>query len=103
LTKAAPAQRTTYEPTANVELSVWVVTKPVSLAKYKEQVGLVVNVRSGFLVNEIVGCDPTVLPKIIEVAEIVGVITKEAARISKSEVALTLAKLESAATVAVTE
>ncbi len=75
----------------------------MSLAKYNEQVGLVVNERSGLLVNEMVGSDPALVPKIIDAAEIVGVTTKEAARISKSEVALTLAKLESAATVAVTE
>ena len=78
------------------------MTKPVSLARYKEQVGSVVNVRSGLLVKEIVGSDPPDVPYVIDDAEIVGVITSEAERISKFEVALTEAKLASAASVAVT-
>jgi hypothetical protein len=54
------------------------------------------------LVKEIVGIDPVLVPYVIEVAEMVGVITIEAERISKFAVALTEAKLESEATVTVT-
>jgi hypothetical protein len=46
--------------------------------------------------------NPVEVPKIIEVAEIVGVITSEAFDTSKSEVTLLEAKLESVARVAVT-
>jgi hypothetical protein len=50
LLAAAPEQRTTYDPTAKVELIVRAVAKLVSLARYKAQVGFVVKEISGFLV-----------------------------------------------------
>ena len=54
------------------------------------------------MVKEIVGKDPALVPNVIDDAEIVGVITTVADRISKFPVVLTEAKLESAARVAVT-
>ena len=62
MVKAAPAQRTTYEPAAKAEPRVCAVTNPASLAKYKVQVGFVVRDMFGFFVNEIIGSEPAVVP-----------------------------------------
>jgi hypothetical protein len=59
-------------------------------------------VTAKLLLKLIVGKDPALVPYGIVVAEIVGVMTKETERISKFAVVLIEAKLESAATVAVT-